>query len=396
MEKLMWLVALVNSFIFCNAILELTGTHDIEGTWKSSLTLPCVYVPSQDFVQQTVIWTLDRDQNLATVFRRDSSGDHIMLSLYRGRVSVPKYRPGDVSLEIEKLEITDRGHYTCKVTWRAQNNSLLTKQRTTTVKVVKVAVTKPIIRPGNLGFTVPKGARTSLTCSANGSPPIIYRWFKGEPGGNAVHVSNHAVLMFDSLQTSDTGKYYCEAENKASSQVIQQSDAVQLTVRDLTKPATTVSSSEKKANTTAKPVSERDLITTALATGSDVQVPETHEVTTALRKTGLPLYLLILIVVLCAAVVFVVVAVVLCRRKSKEDNPYEVTYQNTRNDARRQTCSGVNGRCMYEEGKPTVKNNYTSQPVKENEYETISIKENIEYKILLNAMESEYEVGDVQ
>ncbi|XP_024053088.2 V-set and immunoglobulin domain-containing protein 4-like [Terrapene carolina triunguis] len=396
MEKLMWLVALVNSFIFCNAILELTGTHDIEGTWKSSITLPCVYVPSQDFVQQTVIWTLDRDQNLATVFRRDSSGDHIMLSLYRGRVSVPKYRPGDVSLEIEKLEITDRGHYTCKVTWRAQNSSLLTKERTTTVKVIKVAVTKPIIRPGNLGFTVPKGARTSLTCSANGSPPIIYRWFKGEPGGDAVHVSNHAVLMFDSLRTSDTGKYYCEAENKASSQVIQQSDAVQLTVRDLTKPATTVPSSENKANTTAKAVSERDLITTALATGSDVRVPETHEVTTAPRRTGLPLYLLILIVVLCVAVVFVVVAVVLCRRKTKEDNPYEVTYQNTRNDARRQTCSGVNGKCMYEEGKPTVKNNYTTQPVKENEYETISIKENIEYKFLVNAMESEYEVGDVQ
>lgn len=44
-------------------------------------------------------------------------------------------------------------------------------------------------------------------------------------------VSNHAVLMFESLQTSDTGKYYCEAENRASSQVIKQSDAVQLTVR---------------------------------------------------------------------------------------------------------------------------------------------------------------------
>ncbi|XP_050820674.1 V-set and immunoglobulin domain-containing protein 4-like [Gopherus flavomarginatus] len=373
MEKFMWLVALVNSFIFCNAILELTGTHDIEGTWKSSITLPCVYGPSQDFVQQTVIWTLFRDQSPATVFRRDSSGDHIMLSRYRGRVSVPKYRPGDVSLEIEKLEMTDSGHYTCKVTWRAQNNSLLTKERTTTVKVVKVSVTKPTIIAGNLGFTVPKGARTSLTCSANGSPPITYRWFKGEPGGNTVLVSNHAVLMFDSLQTSDTGNYYCEAENKASSQVKQQSDAVQLTVRDLTKPATTVPSSENRANTMAKPVSER---------GS--------------RRTGLPLYLIILMVVICVAVVFVIVAVVLCRRKIKEDNPYKVTYQNTRNDRRRQTCSGVNGKCKYEEGKPTVENNFMTQPVKENEYETISIKENIECKILVNAMESEYEVGDVQ
>ncbi|XP_043348120.1 V-set and immunoglobulin domain-containing protein 4 isoform X2 [Dermochelys coriacea] len=340
MEKLMWSMALVNSFIFCNAMLELTGHHDIEGTWKSSITLSCVYVPSQEFVQQTVIWTLDRDQSPATIFRRDSSGDHIMLSRYR------------------------------------------------------IAVTKPIIRPGNLGFTVPKGARTSLTCSANGSPPIIYRWFKGEPGGNAVPVSNHAVLMFDSLQTSDTGKYYCEAENRASSQVIQQSDAVQLTVRDRTKPATTVSRSETKANTTATPVPGRDLITTALATGSDVRVPVRQEVTIGPRRTRLPLYLISLIVVLCVAVVIVVVTVVLCRRKTKEDNPYEVTYQNKRNDERRQTCSGVNGKCKEE--KPTVKNYYMPEPMKENDYETISIKENIEYKILVNAMESEYEVGDVQ
>ncbi|XP_067405829.1 V-set and immunoglobulin domain-containing protein 4-like isoform X1 [Emydura macquarii macquarii] len=396
MEKLLWLVALVNSFAVCSAILELSGTHDLEGTWKSSITLPCVYGPSRDFVQQTVVWTLDRDQSSGTIFRRDSSGDHIMLSRYRERLSVPKYKPGDVSLEIENLEIPDSGHYTCKVTWRTQNNSLLTKERTTTVKVVKVAVTKPIIRPGNLGFTVPKGARTSLTCSASGSPPIIYRWFKGEPGGNATRVSNHAVLMFDSLQTSDTGKYFCEAENRALSQVVRQSDAVQLTVRDLTKPATTVPSSEGMVHTTAKAVSERDLNTIPLATGSDVQGPEKHEVTKGYRGTSLPLYLIILIVVLCVAVVFVVIAVVLCRRKTKEDSPYEVTYCNSMNDTRRQTCSAVNGQCNHQEAKPMVENNYVTEPMKENDYETIIIGKNVEYETLVNAMESEYELGDVE
>lgn len=60
-----------------------------------------------------------------------------MLSRYRGRLSIPKYRPGDVSLEIEKLEIPDSGHYTCKVTWIAQDKSLLTRERTTRVNVVK-------------------------------------------------------------------------------------------------------------------------------------------------------------------------------------------------------------------------------------------------------------------
>ncbi|XP_006136199.2 V-set and immunoglobulin domain-containing protein 4-like [Pelodiscus sinensis] len=402
MEKLMWIVALVNFFTFCNAVLELTGTHDIKGTWKSSITLPCVYTPSQDFVQQTVIWTLERDQSPATIFRRDSSGDHIMLSRHRDRISVPKYKPGDVSLEVEKLEIPDSGHYTCKVTWRAQDNSLLTKEITTTVKVVKVAVTKPIIKPGNLGFTVPKGASASLTCSANGSPPIIYRWFKGEPGGKAVHVSNHAVLMFDSLQMSDTGKYYCEAENTAPSQVIEQSNTEQLTVVDLRKPATTVPSSETTAHTTAKPASEKDVSRT-LATGSDMRLPETHEVTTGkggyveraksqdFQRTSLPLYLIILIAVLCVAAVFVVIAVVFYRRKTKEDNTYEVTYHNSRSDVKRQTCSGVNGTCKYEEGGSSAKNDCLMDPMKENVYE-----ENIDYEILVNAMESEYEMGDVQ
>ncbi|XP_043378861.1 heat shock factor protein 3 isoform X1 [Chelonia mydas] len=328
------------------AILELTGPHDLEGTWKSSITLPCVYVPSQDFVQQTVIWTLERDQSPSTIFRRDSSDDHILLSQYRGRVSVPNSRPGDVSLEIEKLEVSDSGHYTCKVTWIAQDKSLLTRERTTRVNVVKVAVTKPIIRPGALGFTVPKGARTSLTCSVNGSPPIIYRWFKGEPGGNAVPVSNHAVLMFESLQTSDTGKYYCEAENRASSRVIRQSDAVQLTVREY-------------------------------------------------QGTSLPLYLIILIVVLPVAVVCVVIAVVLCKKETKKDNPNEVTCPNSKNHTRGETYSGVNDKCTYKEAKSRGENNYTSQPVEKNEYETIGTMKNSDYATLVKATASEYELGDV-
>ncbi|XP_043378863.1 heat shock factor protein 3 isoform X3 [Chelonia mydas] len=274
------------------AILELTGPHDLEGTWKSSITLPCVYVPSQDFVQQTVIWTLERDQSPSTIFRRDSSDDHILLSQYR------------------------------------------------------VAVTKPIIRPGALGFTVPKGARTSLTCSVNGSPPIIYRWFKGEPGGNAVPVSNHAVLMFESLQTSDTGKYYCEAENRASSRVIRQSDAVQLTVREY-------------------------------------------------QGTSLPLYLIILIVVLPVAVVCVVIAVVLCKKETKKDNPNEVTCPNSKNHTRGETYSGVNDKCTYKEAKSRGENNYTSQPVEKNEYETIGTMKNSDYATLVKATASEYELGDV-
>ncbi|KAF1400011.1 V-set and immunoglobulin domain-containing protein 4, partial [Spheniscus humboldti] len=196
------------------AFLDLIGPNEINGIWKGSTTLPCAYVPVKDFVQQILMWSVVHDQSSGTVFRRDGSGDHVLLSEYRGRVSVLKDTPGNVSLHILNLEVSDRGTYTCQVTWRASNNSLIAKEITIKVEVVKVPVTKPIIRAGELGLTVPAGARTSLTCVASGSPPISYRWFRSGPGGKALLLSSQAELAWDSLRPSDTGKYYCEAENR--------------------------------------------------------------------------------------------------------------------------------------------------------------------------------------
>ncbi|NXB00390.1 VSIG4 protein, partial [Cnemophilus loriae] len=192
------------------AFLDLSGPTEIKGVWKESVTLPCAYVPVEDLVQQTLTWT----KGSGTIFRRDGSGDHILLSEYRGRVSIPKDAPGNVSLLILKLEISDTGIYACQVTWRDSNNSLIANEITTQLEVVKVAATKPIIRAGELGLTVPAGASTSLTCEATGSPPISYRWFRSAPTGKAVPLSSEAELVWHSLRPSDSGTYFCEAENK--------------------------------------------------------------------------------------------------------------------------------------------------------------------------------------
>ncbi|NXR09247.1 VSIG4 protein, partial [Semnornis frantzii] len=196
------------------AFLDLSGVHEIKATWMGSTILPCTYVPSEGFTQQTLSWSLERDYSSSTIFRRDSSGDHILLAGFRGRVSVPKDSPGNASLLIDSLEITDSGHYTCQITWRSEDNNLIKKEVTTTVKVLKVAATKPIIRAGKLGLNVPAGARTSLTCEATGSPPISYRWFRSTPEGKGLLLSRQAELAWDNLRPSDSGMYYCEAENR--------------------------------------------------------------------------------------------------------------------------------------------------------------------------------------
>ncbi|NXU90177.1 VSIG4 protein, partial [Xiphorhynchus elegans] len=196
------------------ALLDLSGVHQVKGTWMGSITLPCTYVPSEGFTEQTLSWSVERDFTTSTIFRRDDSGDHILLSKFRDRVSVPKHSPGNASLLIETLEMPDSGHYTCQVIWRSKNNSLITREVTTTVKVIKVAATKPSIRAGPLGLRVPAGASTSLTCEASGSPPISYRWFRSIPGGPAVLLGSGAELAWHSLQPSDSGTYFCEAANR--------------------------------------------------------------------------------------------------------------------------------------------------------------------------------------
>ncbi|XP_017693795.1 PREDICTED: uncharacterized protein LOC108509068 [Lepidothrix coronata] len=137
MGMLLRAAVLLSSLLLCSAFLDLSGPREIKAVWKGSITLPCAYVPVEDLVQQTLTWSVVHDQSSGTIFRRDGSGDHVLLSEYRDRVSVPKDTPGNVSLVILNLEVSDRGTYTCQVTWRASNNSLIAKEIVTKMEVVK-------------------------------------------------------------------------------------------------------------------------------------------------------------------------------------------------------------------------------------------------------------------
>ncbi|XP_061301543.1 V-set and immunoglobulin domain-containing protein 4-like isoform X1 [Pezoporus flaviventris] len=362
METLVRAAVVLSPFLFCNAFLNLTGQPEIEGVWKDSTTLPCVYVPVKDLVQEILKWMVVRDQNSVTIFRRDDSGDHVLLSDYRGRVSVLNDAPGNVSLHILNLEVSDKGTYICQVTWRDSSDSLIVREITTELEIVKVAATKPIIRAGELGLTVPAGARTSLTCVASGSPPIRYRWFRGTPGRKALLLSGQAELVWDSLQPSDTGKYYCEVENRAGAGAVQQSDAVELTV---TEPPVTVVTSE-----------------------NGVGYPEKNYTTQNVQGTHLSLFLVILIVVVCAAAVLLVIFLIIRMRKPKSAQTYEVKFHNSRAAA----ASRCESAGYYEEPIST-ENKYAMEPVKDKRSEEINMKKN-EHDCVGNTMESEYEVGD--
>ncbi|KAM7042960.1 V-set and immunoglobulin domain-containing protein 4-like isoform 2-T2 [Acridotheres tristis] len=375
---------LLSSLLHCSAFLELSGPSEIKGVWKDSITLPCTYVPVEDLVQQTLTWTVVHDKGSGTFFRRDSSGDHVLLSEYRDRVSISKDAPGNVSLLIMSLEISDRGTYTCQVTWRDSNNSLIAKEIATNLEVVKVAATKPIIRAGEPGLTLPAGASTSLTCEASGSPPISYRWFRSDPAGTAELLSSGAELAWPSLRPSDSGTYFCEAENRAGAGAVQRSDAVQLTVTEKTQTEVVSRGTSAISQTPWGPTTAADLPITATTSDSGVGYPGKNETIRDFQRTGLSLYLVILIAVVCGAVVFLVISLILCLRKPKDAQAYDVKFHNSRAAAPSSTV-------LYEEPLPSTENHYVME-LGENKVSE-EVNKNVS-DCVANPQESEYEVGD--
>ena len=59
-----------------------------------------------------------------------------------------------------------------------------------------------------------ENSSVTLTCSSDANPEANYSWYKknGDPDFQAL--SPEAELLFSSIQSTDSGEYYCEAENQ--------------------------------------------------------------------------------------------------------------------------------------------------------------------------------------
>ncbi|KAI3353500.1 hypothetical protein L3Q82_020020 [Scortum barcoo] len=57
-----------------------------------------------------------------------------------------------------------------------------------------------------------EGSSVTLTCSSDANPAANYTWYK--ENGNITSLSKEPQLVFRSIQSSDSGEYYCTAENK--------------------------------------------------------------------------------------------------------------------------------------------------------------------------------------
>lgn len=101
------------------------------------MTLQCVYTPLRGYSQVSVKWLVQHGSDPVTIFLRDSSGDHIQQAKYRGRLKVSQKLPGDVSLQLNSLQMDDRSRYTCEVTWQSPERNQVMRDEIIELRVQK-------------------------------------------------------------------------------------------------------------------------------------------------------------------------------------------------------------------------------------------------------------------
>ncbi|XP_017597356.1 PREDICTED: V-set and immunoglobulin domain-containing protein 4 [Corvus brachyrhynchos] len=381
METLLRVAVLVSSLLHCSAFLDLSGPSEVRGVWRGSITLPCAYVPVEDLVQQTLTWTVVHDKGSGTIIRRDGSDDHILLSEYRDRVSIPKDAPGNVSLLILNLEVSDRGTYTCQVTWKDSNNSLIAKEITTKLEVVKGKSKKEAVQEGKM-----------LANAAGTASPSC------QPGGGCFLLClSHLWRILYHTSITNMVKPLCEplpppylADLPTTTVALQRNVATTGGHHSTTGKTQTELVSQGTPGIFWTPwgsTTTADLSTTATTSESGVGYPGKNDTIHDFQRTGLSLYLVILIAVVCGAVVFLVISLIICVTKPKEAQVYDVKSRNLR----AATSSSRHSTGYYEEPISSTENNYVMEP-RENKISE-EVNKNVS-DCAGNPQESEYEVGD--
>ncbi|XP_068569073.1 B-cell receptor CD22-like [Cebidichthys violaceus] len=137
-------------------------------------------------------------------------------------------------LVFSSIQSSDSGQYYC----RAEN--LMGRKRSESIFIdVKYAPKLPSVSVSSSAEIV-EGSSVTLTCSSDANPAANYIWYKKDVNPDP-SFSEEPHLVFSSIQSSDSGQYYCRAENLMGR---KRSESISIDVKYAPKlPSVSVSSS---------------------------------------------------------------------------------------------------------------------------------------------------------
>ncbi|XP_055792892.1 B-cell receptor CD22-like [Salvelinus fontinalis] len=110
------------------------------------------------------------------------------------------------SLILDPVSSEDAGNYSCAVKGLER---ILSPEETLTVRYGPRNTSVSVSPSGE----IVEGSSVTLTCSSDANPPVDkYTWYKKNGGHYQLYYVNTGPhLVFNHIQSSDTGEYYCEA-----------------------------------------------------------------------------------------------------------------------------------------------------------------------------------------
>ncbi|XP_073331781.1 B-cell receptor CD22-like [Pagrus major] len=113
----------------------------------------------------------------------------------------------DGSYYFTSISSEDGGNYSCKAQNQyGQNSSSLFIDVQYAPKLPSVSVSP--------SAEIVEGSSVTLTCSSDANPAANYCWYKKNGDPDLQPLSKEPQLVFSSIQSSDSGEYYCTAENE--------------------------------------------------------------------------------------------------------------------------------------------------------------------------------------
>uniref|UniRef100_A0AAQ4Q510 Ig-like domain-containing protein n=1 Tax=Gasterosteus aculeatus aculeatus TaxID=481459 RepID=A0AAQ4Q510_GASAC len=124
------------------------------------------------------------------------------------RISDPRPLSEEPQLVFSSIQSSDSGRYSC-----IAENQLGRKTSDFILIPVKYLPQRPSVSVSP-SAEILEGGSVTLTCSTDANPAANYTWYKGDGTSDPHLLSEEPQLVFSSIQSSDSGRYSCTAENQ--------------------------------------------------------------------------------------------------------------------------------------------------------------------------------------
>ncbi|XP_074539147.1 B-cell receptor CD22-like [Halichoeres trimaculatus] len=196
------------------------SSHQICASKGSTVDIPCTYtypprIDELDTKVEETLWFTNLNGNQSVDLRSDPD--------YSDRVEY-LYKQNDCTLRIKDLRETDSAEYKFRFTTNQREDGVTGSPGVTLT--VTDAPKPPSVSQSPSGEVI-EGRAVTLTCSSDAYPTARYTWYK--VNGNELRQTGWiSEKQFRSIQPSDSGEYYCLAENKLGK---SQSELVSIKVK---------------------------------------------------------------------------------------------------------------------------------------------------------------------